>query len=205
MAKKNVYAVKKGKKTGLYYSWEECKAMVIGFSGAEYKGFLTEEEARIYLESDLGNAAEADMEADPSDCLIAYVDGSFDKKIGKYAFGCVLITPEGNIVEKSGNGEQPDSLAIRNIAGEVLGAMYAVQWGIHHEYEKLNLYYDYEGIEKWATGVWRTNNALTQKYADFMSEKRKKIQISFRKVKAHSGNQYNEQADLLAKKALKEG
>ena len=45
MAKQKVYAVRKGKKTGVFTSWEECSASVSGFPGAEYKGFLTKEEA----------------------------------------------------------------------------------------------------------------------------------------------------------------
>ena len=31
MAKKKVYAVKKGKQTGLFYSWNECKESVSGY------------------------------------------------------------------------------------------------------------------------------------------------------------------------------
>ncbi len=31
------------------------------------------------------------------------------------------------------------------------------------------------------------------------------MQITFRKIAAHTGNQYNEEADKLAKKALTEG
>ena len=49
MAKKKVYAVRKGKKTGLFYTWDECKDAVSGYSGAEYKGFASEDEARDYL------------------------------------------------------------------------------------------------------------------------------------------------------------
>ena len=44
MAKKKIYAVRKGHKTGLFYTWDECKKAVHGYSGAEYKGFLTKEE-----------------------------------------------------------------------------------------------------------------------------------------------------------------
>lgn len=33
MAKKKVYAVRKGKKTGLFYSWNECEAAVSGYPG----------------------------------------------------------------------------------------------------------------------------------------------------------------------------
>ena len=62
MAKKKVYAVRKGKATGIFYTWDECKAAVDGFSGAVYKGFFTEEEARTYLadEAEKGESAESE-------------------------------------------------------------------------------------------------------------------------------------------------
>ena len=135
--------------------------------------------------------------------LIAYVDGSFDAAIGKYAFRCVILTPDGDIIKESGNGDNPESLAIRNVAGEMLGAMTAVRWAIQNGYDNLELRYDYEGIEKWATGVWKAKNTLTQKYAEYMQRQQNHIKISFRKVKAHSGDYYNEEADKLAKEALK--
>ena len=49
MAKKKLYAVKKGKKTGIFETWEACKASVDGYSGAQYKSFFSKEEAQAYL------------------------------------------------------------------------------------------------------------------------------------------------------------
>lgn len=40
MKKKLWYAVKSGRKTGLFTSWDDCKLQVIGYPGASYKGFL---------------------------------------------------------------------------------------------------------------------------------------------------------------------
>lgn len=37
----------------------------------------------------------------PENMVIAYVDGSFEKSINRYAFGCVILTPDGQ--GKSGN------------------------------------------------------------------------------------------------------
>ena len=45
MAEKKYYAVKKGKITGVFNSWPECKDSVDGYSGAEYMGFRDLEEA----------------------------------------------------------------------------------------------------------------------------------------------------------------
>lgn len=212
MAKKKIYAVRKGKTTGIFYSWDECSASVNGYPGAEYKSFTMKEEANAYL----GNSFAAQIEEEKKDqkntapdgtesTLTAYVDGSFDPSIGKYAFGCILLTPDGEIIRESGNGQDPESLAIRNVAGEMLGAMYAVQWAINHGYPSLTIYYDYEGIAKWAQGDWKAKNKRTQQYAEFMNGKRSYIQLSFQKVKAHSGDHYNEEVDKLAKSALVNG
>lgn len=42
------YAVANGKKPGIYLSWEECKELVWGKSGAKYKSFDTQEEAEAF-------------------------------------------------------------------------------------------------------------------------------------------------------------
>lgn len=44
----NFYAVRKGKTTGVVTSWAECQEMVKGVSGAEFKGFNSEQEAQAY-------------------------------------------------------------------------------------------------------------------------------------------------------------
>lgn len=44
------YAVKVGRKTGVFTTWEECEAQVKGFSGAEYKKFETMKEAETFLD-----------------------------------------------------------------------------------------------------------------------------------------------------------
>ena len=69
---------------------------------------------------------------------------------------------------------------------------------------KVEIYHDYEGIGAWADRHWKANNPLTQGYRDFVAEARQTMEISFVKVKAHSGNKYNEIADKLAKEALSE-
>lgn len=43
------YAVRRGKKPGIYRTWSECKLQVDGFTGARYKSFQTESEAKAFL------------------------------------------------------------------------------------------------------------------------------------------------------------
>lgn len=49
MAKKKYYAVKVGLTPGIYETWGECEANVKGYPKADYKGFTTLEEAKMYL------------------------------------------------------------------------------------------------------------------------------------------------------------
>lgn len=44
--KKVAYVVWVGRQTGVFYNWNDCALSVIGFEGAKYKGFTTEEAAR---------------------------------------------------------------------------------------------------------------------------------------------------------------
>ena len=48
MAKK-YYAVRVGKVPGIYQTWDECKKNVHGFPAAEYKSFMSMEEAKAYM------------------------------------------------------------------------------------------------------------------------------------------------------------
>ncbi len=209
MAKKKIYAVRKGHKTGLFDTWAECQKATAGYSGAEFRGFTDRKEALDFLEMKTTKAVSANKAKEaagevevPENMVIAYVDGSFEKSIGRYAFGCVILTPDGQEIRRSGSGSDPAGVSIRNVAGEMLGSMTAVRWAMENNYPAVEIRYDYEGVEKWVTGVWRAKTPLTSKYAQIMQEAAKKIHISFCKVAAHTGNFYNEEADQLAKGAL---
>lgn len=45
------YAVRVGRKPGIYRTWDETKAMVHGFSGAIYKSFATRDEAQTFMQN----------------------------------------------------------------------------------------------------------------------------------------------------------
>lgn len=206
MAAKKYYAVKKGKITGVFESWQDCKTSVDGFPNAQYRGFATLEEARAYLGEAAPTEERPPVEKPPvvSGRLSVYVDGSYDDSLKKYAFGCVFLLEDG-IRLAYGNGGNPQSLQHRNVTGEMLGAMYAVRTAMMNGFSEVEICYDYEGIEKWVTGAWRSKTELTRKYADSMREWGRSIRILFKKVAAHSRIRYNELADRTAKRGLREG
>ncbi len=189
------YAVRKGYQTGIFSTWKECQQQVNGFSGAEYKSFTSLQEAKNFIDpqpSIINN----------ENGLIAYVDGSYHLARHEYGYGCVLIDQNQIIQKLKGKASDEDNVSMRNVAGEILGSQVAIQYAIDHHYPAIYIYYDYEGIEKWATGVWKANKKGTQAYQKFIEKSREKIEIAFIKVLAHSGDVYNEMADQLAKQAV---
>ena len=114
----------------------------------------------------------------------------------------MFIQPDGRIYTEYGNGDNPQSLQHRNVTGEMLGAMYATRVAMKNGYHEVEIRFDYEGIQKWATGEWKCNHELTKKYAQAMKEWGKEIRILFTKVAAHSNVRFNELADSLAKEGL---
>lgn len=51
MPKPKYYVVWKGRKTGVFTTWQECSAQVTGFNGAEYKSFENYEVAKAAFQS----------------------------------------------------------------------------------------------------------------------------------------------------------
>lgn len=195
--KKSWYAVKKGRRAGLYTEWEECRKQVAGFPGAEFKGFYSREEAEAYLQ---GENEKTGTEAE-SGCVV-YVDGSYAPFLpDRYAFGAVFLYEEKE--ETAGRMIiDPENAGMRNVAGEVAGARFAMETCLSRGIREITLCYDYAGIEKWCTGEWKANRPGTKALKAYYDSIRGELKVHFRKVKSHTGVKYNEIADQLAKEAL---
>jgi len=129
------------------------------------------------------------------------VDGSFSS--GK-SFGCgCIILKDGEIIAEISKAYEDEELAtMRNVAGEIKASELAMQYALDNGYTSLSIYHDYQGIASWCLGEWKTNKAGTIAYKQFYDDIKDKLKVHFIKVKGHSGDEYNEIADRLAKKAL---
>lgn len=205
VAPRKVYAVRKGQKTGIFNTWDECRKQVIGFSGAEYKSFKTLKEAEEYLKGEDREDTQVAFDSDDGNrsdkLVVAYVDGSYDIANHRYGSGLVILW-KGQKETYNFMGDTAELADMRNVAGEIMGAQRAMEYAVKNKAEKLIIYYDYEGIEKWCTKAWKANKKGTQMYVDAYEKAKKEIEIEFVKVKAHSGDKYNEEADTLAKEAI---
>ncbi|NFI96011.1 reverse transcriptase-like protein [Clostridium botulinum] len=200
--KSKIYAVRIGLNPGIYETWSECQKNVVGFKGSDYKSFTSKEEAELYLSGEDSLKLHI-SKAKEIEGVVAYIDGSFSEKERKYSFGCILIDKKGIIIEKNGCGEEPIVTNLKNVAGEIQGAMFAVQNAIELGSNNILIRHDYEGIAKWVNKEWRAKDNIIKEYVSYMEKAKGKISIDFEKVQAHSGDRYNEKVDLLAKQGLK--
>lgn len=183
------YAVKKGRKPGIYESWAECREQIHKFSGAVFKSFESVTDAELFLE-------ETQQEHRP-DLPFAYIDGSYSK--GVYGYGG-FISHNGEIHIIQGTGNNPEYAMERNIAGEAIGLLQIVSMACSLGIQELNIYYDYAGLEQWATGGWKAKSPVATYYRETILNTG--ITIHFIKVQGHTGIEGNEIADCLAKEAV---
>lgn len=210
MAKKKYYAVVNGRKTGIFESWDDCQRQVEGYSGAVFKGFPSLQDAQDFLENNgvsSGNSAVTRKQAeklssgDTSTCM-AFTDGSFNADTGVYGFGGFLIDQNGEKHILQGCGDDLSMAEMRNVAGEILGALAAAKMAKDLGMDHLVIYHDYLGVAAWADGSWKANKAGTVWYRDEMRKNMEEVSIEFCHVKGHSGIDGNEEADSLAKGAV---
>lgn len=211
MAKK-FYAVKRGRKTGLFTVWAECAAQVKGFQGAVYKGFMTEDEARAWLggadarTKEPRAAAEMAAPSAPDADYIIHTDGSCLRNPGGAGGWAAVIetTATGAVEEKSGG--DPETTNNRMELTAALMALTAVPEGAH-----VALYTDSQYLKNaftkfwlpaWKKRGWKkadgepvlNQDLWVQLDAVFAAR-----QVQFHWVKGHAGNPRNERCDALAR------
>lgn len=204
MAKK-FYAVKSGLTPGVYNTWDECKRQVHGVPGAVFKSFPTRQAAEDYVAGNnvevseqTGESIDFDL---PDGSAVAYVDGSYNAATGEYGCGVVFLA-DGEEIHLSRKGTDEELAAMRNVAGEILGAELAMKRAVELGFQRIRIYHDYQGIASWCLGEWKTNREGTRAYKAYFDSIRDMLEIRFVKVKGHSGDRYNDMADQLAKQAV---
>ena len=196
------YAVRRGRTTGIFKNWDACRAQVHHFPGAEYKAFPNREEAEAFLSSRSISQPTKKKRATTSSpsTIEIWVDGScFPQGDGSLRLGWGLLVKKNGVEIHRDKGSDIPISAInhRYVSGEILAILKAIQWCQSQGIKEMTIYFDYQGLESWATGAWRAKLPFTQAYAKAVNESG--LTIHWVKVKAHSGNEENDLVDQLAK------
>lgn len=125
----------------------------------------------------------------------AFVDGSYHSQRKTVGYGAIVLK-DGKEVQRF-SGRVPKYEESHQIAGELSATMRVIAWCRQENIAQVDIFYDYLGIEKWATGAYKTEKPMSQEYAKFMREAG--IKVHWHKVASHTGVYWNEIADALAK------
>lgn len=175
-----VYAVKKGKRPGVYNTWAECQEQTKGFSGAVFKSFTSLTDANEFIKE--GPSAEEKYDS------VFYTDGSC---MSSKAGGAAVDTTNQVVYYQAVNtGLQT------NNRGELIGIRLALQ----HSKGSILIHTDSQiSINILSMGYTAHENL------DLVTEIRQLMKdriVRFEYVPAHVGIKYNEMADVFAKRAV---
>lgn len=185
--KKVFYAVRKGRRPGIFPTWAECKLEIDKFPGAEYKKFFSLSEAETFIfntgtrSSDLKNQV--------------FTDGGSRDNPGISGCGAVLLVngAEVSSAYKFLSFEMTNNLA--EYHGLLLGLQLAQWYGL----EEIEVCMDSLLIVNQVKGEWKVNEpALAKMHQKIINE------ISGFKIFKilHVLREFNTRADSLAQEAM---
>ena len=175
MSKQKFYAIKNTNQ--IVTSWDECKTIIDGLSGAKYKSFKTESDAAAYLlnqlEEQTNEEKASEIEVvdyvaengisgtitvaetiDPFELplvgTVFAVDGSFNPETNVYGAGIVQYDKNLKIaLKRRASGEKPEFAKSRNIAGETVALATAIHLATQQNLSEITVICDYEGDFRW--------------------------------------------------------
>ena len=193
------YAVKIGRQPGVYRTWTECLDQTKGYPCAQFKSFVTEEEAVDFIqENDIGTAIEGDA-------AIVFTDGScLDNVNGKFVgYSCWFG-------ENDARNYYDGQLIGTNNIGELKAVIKALE--IMKHTGNIIVYTDstyvMQGLNSYKlmiqNGMADQSLPSDLKNRDLWVELLNSLykhdgQFSIKKVEAHVGIHGNEMADQMAK------
>ena len=87
----------------------------------------------------------------------------------------------------------------KNLVGELEAALIAAKQALELDCTRLVIVYDCESIETLAAGKSTPKSRVSKYYVSEMNEYMKQLDITFSYSKAHSGNEWHNFADRLAR------
>lgn len=193
------YAVRIGRKPGIYTNYQGAKSNTHKISGAQMKGFNDRNKAQAWIDE----LAKKPKHRDLNDRdIVAYTDGSHNKSKGIYGSGVVIMRRDKIIAEISIMGNEPTFLKSNQAPGELFAILHALQWAIDNKCGHITIRHDFSTASKIAQGLCKATAPVSREYSLRYTGLAKIIgdnNIVFEKVKAHSGDVGNARADRLAR------
>lgn len=150
-----VYAVRSGKQTGIFNTWEECQSATKGYSGAEYKSFKSMADAEQYMRGDAPLSVSL-----PSVGALLTFTSKLKGNVLKFTVTLQSKLMTDVVSVETDVSGYPLSL-VSDILPVVTGLYRAKSLGI----SEVTVVHRNEGVEAWYTGAWSANTDFTRQYA----------------------------------------
>lgn len=205
---KKVYAVKIGRKTGIFYNWDECNKQVKGFSGAIYKSFKNINDAKEYLginenkntivNKEIKNTTEHSTK-DRVFSTDIYIDGKINNNTREIELSIIIIDKGEMLHKEMFIISDEIDIGYLDASLEIYAAIESMKYClINHIYE-FNLYYTYDEVYNWCTRHWKHTCDISKRYKLYYDYVSNYLTINFKKVDRHKGNTYEYALDICNK------
>ncbi len=139
----------------------------------------------------------------------AFVDGSH--RGSEVTYGVAVVRDGAEIAALQGQVAEEEALfgqdlpailasGSRQIPGEVTAVYKAIEWCRQHGVAHVTIAHDLRGLPEWASGRWKANTPVTRRLQQ--DAPLWPVQVTWVKVRGHSGHAFNDRADALARGAL---
>lgn len=208
MAKKKYYAVRRGHRPGIYTQWfgpDGAKVQIEGFPGAVFRGFVHRDEAEAFMKAASSPVEQAGEEGGA--WVTVYTDGGAIGNPGPGGYGVVMIPPDGTHRELSGGFRRTTNnrmellaciVALDHIDGRLPIILYSDSRYLVDAINK-------RWVFGWRKRDWKRADGQPAKNVDLWKRLLAQLenrQVTFRWVKGHAGEAWNERCDALAGEAM---
>ena len=207
------YAVARGRETGIFDCWEDCRAQTEGFQGAVFKSFFTLAEANAWLDDCNCSSMNPEFNEPPSENevenssadYVVFTDGSCLKNPGGAGgYAAIIINNRTKEQAEYVGGEASTT----NNRMELLAALVALQnipqgssIDFYTDSQYLQNAFTRCWLQSWKRQGWLASNGNPVKNQDLwvqIDALASQRRVKFHWVKGHAGNPLNELCDKLA-------
>lgn len=191
------YAIRNGRRVGVFTSWDNVKALVDGYQGAEYKSFTKKSDAEKWLnpskDSDSDDVKEATVTVKE---VKVYIDGSTfnnGKSNRRGGFGVFYSDNNPKNVSRGLPAE-----TVTNNRAELSAFIYVLK---HNKKKKLLVITDsiynfncFNGVKQWKNNGWKLSSGKPATNVDLLKKLYKRLKernwsgVTLKKVDAHQKN-----------------
>lgn len=209
------YAVKRGRRKGVFKSLSTCMDQVKGFPDAVFKRCDSEKEAEEFIYENTVTALEV------TDCT-AYVGGTYntlsqayisavsftkdDKTENIYKLFNTFETRDDNLFsDKDSNMfsvSEYEFSELTDCAGEVMAAILAISYALSLRCRSITIYHTKACVGAWPLNIWTTDTLSATIYKRYVDSVKGRIKIQFFKISSDADREFVENMCKQAKKEI---